>query len=131
MARPAKEIDQKCFQKLCKLQCTLEEIAGFFECSIDTIERWCERTFNESFAEIYKKYSAGGRTSLRRYQFNLAKTNASMAIWLGKQYLGQTDKLELGQADEDKSLKIEMVAPSETDIERLKKIRENLFKSEN
>ena len=131
MGRPIKEIDQKCFEKLCKLQCTLEEIAGFFECSEDTIQNWCKKTYEEIFSVVYKKYSAGGKTSLRRYQFNLAKTNASMAIWLGKQYLGQTDKIELGQADEDKSLKIEMVAPSETDIERLKKIRENLFKSEN
>ena len=29
--------------------------------------------------------------SLRRYQFNLAKTNAGMAIWLGKQMLGQKE----------------------------------------
>ena len=35
--------------------------------------------------------SAGGKRSLRRYQFDLAKTNATMAIWLGKQWLNQTD----------------------------------------
>jgi hypothetical protein len=29
--------------------------------------------------------------SLRRAQFKLAETNASMAIFLGKQYLGQKD----------------------------------------
>lgn len=131
MGRPAKEIDQKSFEKLCKLQCTLEEIAGFFECSEDTIQNWCKRTYDEIFSVIHKKYSAGGKTSLRRYQFNLAKTNASMAIWLGKQYLGQTDKIELGAVDEDKSIKIEMVSPSEADAERVKKIREKLFKSEN
>jgi hypothetical protein len=30
--------------------------------------------------------------SLRRYQFDLAENNATMAIWLGKQWLGQKDE---------------------------------------
>lgn len=95
MARPRKEIDANLFKKLCGLQCTLEEIAGVFDCSPDTIERWCKREFKESFADIYKKYSANGKMSLRRYQFELAKKSAAMAIWLGKQYLGQTDHIEM------------------------------------
>ena len=37
------------------------------------------------------KRSAGGLTSLRRIQFSMAHTNVAMAIWLGKQYLGQKD----------------------------------------
>lgn len=36
-----------------------------------------------------------GLASLRRRQFKMAETNPSMAIWLGKQYLGQHDKSEL------------------------------------
>lgn len=90
--RPKKEIDQTLFEKLCGLQCTLEEIAGIFNCSPDTIERWCKRTYNEGFADTYKKYSATGKTSLRRAQFKLAEKSAAMAIWLGKQYLGQRDR---------------------------------------
>ena len=36
-----------------------------------------------------------GKASLRRTQFKIAeKGNANMAIFLGKQYLGQTDKAE-------------------------------------
>ena len=130
MARPTKEINQEQFESLCNLQCTLEEIAGFFKCNRDTIDAWCKRTYKDGFSAIYKKYSQNGKISLRRYQFKLAKHNASMAIWLGKQYLGQTDKLELERADKDDTLKVEMVAPSEKDIERLKEIREKLFKSE-
>lgn len=91
MARPRKEINREEFRKLCALQCTEEEIAGWFECSVDTLERWCKREYRENFAEVYKRYSADGKTSLRRYQFALAKTNATMAIWLGKQWLGQRD----------------------------------------
>ena len=32
--------------------------------------------------------------SLRRSQFKLAEKNATMAIWLGKQYLGQRNHKE-------------------------------------
>ena len=90
--RPKKEIDQTLFEKLCGLQCTLDEIAGIFNCSSDTIERWCKRTYKEGFADTYKKHSANGKTSLRRAQFKLAEKSAAMAIWLGKQYLGQRDR---------------------------------------
>lgn len=91
MARPRIEIDAKSFESLCSLQCTLPEIADFFHCSEDTVERWCKRTYDDCFAVVFKKKSGKGKISLRRAQFRLAETNASMAIWLGKQYLGQCD----------------------------------------
>ena len=100
MSRPRIEIDQTTFEKLCGIQCTLEEIAGVLGCSEDTVERWCKRTYGETFAETYKKHSAKGKMSLRRYQFRLAEKNATMAIWLGKQYLGQKDVVQVeSQAD--------------------------------
>ena len=91
--RPRKEIDKKIFENLCGLQCTLEEIAGVFDCSADTIERWCKREYGETFAETYKKHSAKGKMSLRRTQFKLAEKSAAMAIFLGKNYLGQKDSI--------------------------------------
>ena len=91
--RPKKEIDKKIFENLCGLQCTLEEIAGVFDCSADTIERWCKREYGETFAETYKKHSAKGKMSLRRTQFKLAEKSAAMAIFLGKNYLGQKDNI--------------------------------------
>lgn len=94
MARPRIEIDQKTFEGLCGLQCTLPEIASVLNCSEDTVERWCKRTYNEGFAETYKKHSAKGLISLRRAQFRLAEKNAAMAIFLGKNYLGQKDTVE-------------------------------------
>ena len=94
MARPRIEIDREQFIGLCNIQCTLHEIAYWFKCSEDTIERWCKREFKEGFADTYKKYSVGGLISLRRYQLKMAEHNPTMAIWLGKQYLGQRDKIE-------------------------------------
>lgn len=94
MARPKIEIDQKQFENACAIQCTLSEVASLFDCSEDTIERWCKRTYGESFADIYKKKSEKGKISLRRNQLKLSETNATMAIWLGKQWLGQRDSFE-------------------------------------
>lgn len=95
MGRPKKEIEKKTFENLCGIFCTEEEIADVFECSIDTINRWCKETYGETFAETYKKKNAKGKVSLRRFQFKAAeKGNPTMQIWLGRQYLGQTDKRE-------------------------------------
>ena len=95
MGRPKKEINQEMFEKLCGIMCTLEEIAGIFNCSEDTIENWCKATYECTFSEVYKRFSATGKSSLRRMQFKLAERNAAMAIWLGKQYLGQKDTVEI------------------------------------
>ena len=94
MGRPQKEISEKLFENLCGIQCTEVEMCAILECSEDTLNRWCKRTYGETFAEIYKKKSAAGKASLRRTQLRLAEKNASMAIFLGKQYLGQKDVIE-------------------------------------
>ena len=120
--RPRIEIDKQDFIKYCRIQCTLEEIAYLLNCSEDTVERWCKRTFKLGFAESYKKHSAYGKMALRRAQYQMAvgapartvtapdgtktvyhgsKPNPGMAIWLGKQNLGQTDQPVLPEGVED------------------------------
>ena len=94
MARPQIEIDQKKFEELCALQCTEEDIARDFECSVDTIGRWCKRTYGKSFAEVFAEKREKGKTSLRRTLFALASKNAAVAIFLAKNLLGYTDKVE-------------------------------------
>lgn len=103
MARPKIPIDQKQFEKLCHIQCTLNEIAGYFSCSPDTIENWCKATYKMGFSDVYEQKRGFGKISLRRSQFRMAETNPTMAIWLGKQYLGQSDKNELrvSKSDDD------------------------------
>lgn len=105
MARPKIEIDAEQLKKLCAIQCTLEEIASWFKCSEDTIERFCKREFDCSFADTFKTYSADGKISLRRTQFRMAETNCAMAIWLGKQYLGQKEQQEISLISDDDSIK--------------------------
>lgn len=99
MGRPKKQIDRLAFEKLCALQATELEIANFFDCSDETLNRWCKETYEKTFVDIYKTLSAGGKMSLRRAQFRLAEKNAAMAIFLGKQYLGQRDSFPEEQQD--------------------------------
>lgn len=89
MARPKKLIDYDVVEKLASIQCTQEEIANFLDVSVRTLQR------DEEFCRIYKKGQDNGKMSLRRTQFRLAEHNVTMAIWLGKQYLGQSDKQEV------------------------------------
>ena len=100
--RPRIEIDQKEFESLLSIQCTLEEIVAFFQhklgrCSEATIERWCKRTYKESFADISLKKRAAGKISLRRAGWQLAMKNPSVHIFYCKNYLGMTDKQEMVQ----------------------------------
>ena len=91
MARPRKEINQKQFENLCALKCHTGQICSFFELTDKTLENWCKRTYKAGFSEIFRLKRGKGKISLRRAQFQLAQKNANMAIWLGKQYLGQKD----------------------------------------
>lgn len=99
MARPRKKINEKDFESLLAMQCTLEEVTAFFDhklngCSEDTIERWCKRTYKQSFAEVSSKKRELGKISLRRAGFELAKKNPTVHIFYAKNYLGMTDSVE-------------------------------------
>lgn len=95
MGRPKKVIDQRQFESMCGYQCTLEEICGILGVTDVTLNTWCKETYGTTFSEVFKEKRSLGRMSLRRTQFKLAEKNATMAIFLGKQYLGQTDHVEV------------------------------------
>lgn len=94
---PAKDkIIKDTFEKLCGMWCTLVEIADFFGVSEDTVESWCKDNYGMTFSEVYKRRSSQGNISLRRWQLKSAeKGNVTMQIWLGKQHLGQKEKVEV------------------------------------
>jgi hypothetical protein len=97
MPRPKKEIDKEQFEKLCGLQCTKDEVCYFFDLTDKTLERWCKDTYGEGFSDVFRKKREVGKISLRRAQYETAlKGNASLLIWLGKQYLGQSENVVVG-----------------------------------
>jgi len=105
------EINFKELEKLCFLQCSELEVAEWFHCSIDTIARRVREKFGVSFAEYFAKKRVGGLISLRRNQFNLTRKSAAMAIFLGKNYLGQKDAHEVGGI-KDQPVEVEINAKS-------------------
>lgn len=105
LGRPKIQIDQKSFEELCKMQCTELEICGFFGCCDETLNSWCKKTYKKTFQECFEVLRQGGKASLRRSQWLMAEHNAAMAIFLGKNYLGQSDdplKYKKDETTEDK-----------------------------
>ena len=84
--RPRRLLDLATVEKLAALFCTQAEIAVVLGQSERNLRR------SAAFLSAYEKGHAAGKTKLRQLQFDNAKAgNATMQIWLGKQYLGQAD----------------------------------------
>ena len=103
MARPKKyNIDTEQVEKLAGLGSTNTEIASFFGCSPDLIEK--------SYSEYLVKGREKGKIRLRQLQMRAAeKGNVAMLIWLGKQMLGQTDKQEITTTDLPEGFSVELL----------------------
>ena len=94
--RPRIEIDMKQLTAACQIQCTAEECAALFDCSVDTLDLRLKDDGWSGFTEFYKKHSESGKASLRRMQWKSADSgNVTMQIWLGKQMLEQRDKQDV------------------------------------
>ena len=94
MARPKKyKIDTDQVIKLAQFGCTNKEIGEFFGCSPDLIEK--------SYSEFLTKGRSEMKMRLRQLQWKSAeKGNVTMQIFLGKNILGQQDKIETSELDE-------------------------------
>ena len=96
------EDGKQLIEVLAGLFCTDEEMAGAMKCTVETLQSPLNR---EVFLEHKNTGRQSGKCSLRRKQFKLADKSASMAIFLGKNYLDQTDgttqKLEITGADQN------------------------------
>ena len=91
--RPAFEFTPKVLKQiedLASYMCTKEEVANIIGCSRQTLWR------NQQALEAYDKGVNVAKLNIRKTQFDIAtKLNSSlMSIWLGKVYLGQTDKIQ-------------------------------------
>ena len=89
--RPKKKLNRlglEIVEKLAGYMCTEEEIAAFLGVSVETLKN---DTNKDTFSECIKRGKECGKASLRMAQFKLSQKNAAMAIFLGKQYLGQTE----------------------------------------
>lgn len=82
-------------QQIAVTQCPDEEIAAFLGISYSTFKR--RKVENPELSEAVELGRDNGKQTLRQVQWDAATTdkNITMMIWLGKQYLGQSDKTDL------------------------------------
>jgi hypothetical protein len=93
--RPRLEFNLDQVLAAASMQCTEAEIASLLGCSQDTVTR--RKQEDPAFADALQRGREEGKVSLRRLQWRQAKAgHVTMLIWLGKQYLGQVDKAEVG-----------------------------------
>jgi len=93
LGRPRAEIDLRLVQSLARIGCTHAEIATICGVAEPTIRRRCRTEINKGYDEM--------RMSLRRWQYEKAKEgNVAMLIWLGKQHLGQREKIDETRREE-------------------------------
>lgn len=88
-----------------RIQCTRDEICEVMGMSDTTLNRRLKERSEINFEALYKKHQGEGKASLRRNQWKAAESgNPTMLVWLGKQYLGQTDKNVVDNISSDKSM---------------------------
>lgn len=93
------KITAEAVRALAAVMCSIPEMAQYFGCS----QRHLERTIQND--ELLRKALREGRgrakVTLRRRQVEQANNgNVQMLIWLGKNYLSQSDKLNVAQRDD-------------------------------
>ena len=107
--RPRAEIDARQFEELCRIQCTQREICSVLGVSEKTLTRWCMDNYGLEYSQAYNKYADFGKKNLRHVQFRMAEAGSErMAIWLGKQWLGQSDKQDIQIAEIEDTTRTEI-----------------------
>lgn len=100
--KPRKHLDLELIENLASIGCTQDEIAAVCNCTARTLRTRAA----DQMAVGHEKM----KVSLRRWQYAKAKDgNVAMLIWLGKQYLGQTERQETKLTEE--VVTIERIAP--------------------
>ena len=97
MARPKLKVTPQMLAAVSQIavtQCPDEEIAAFLGISYSTFKR--RKVENPELSEAVELGRDSGKQTLRQVQWNAAtvENNITMMIWLGKQYLGQSDKTD-------------------------------------
>lgn len=74
---------------------TCEIISTFFKVGESTLVRWIKREYKCTFDDLKEQKQGNLKLKLAGKQFEMAmRGNVPMAIWLGKQWLGQSEKIE-------------------------------------
>ena len=93
--------DWTAIDKMCAIHCTGEEIAAILAIDYDTLSAACKRDHKKKLSDYISEKQCTGKMSLRRKQYTTAMDgNPTMLVWLGKNWLNQTDKLPEDKTNE-------------------------------
>jgi hypothetical protein len=107
-------------ENLSRINCTMDELAAYFQVSVRTVQLRAQK--ERAFREAIERGQAMGRLSVRRHQIRLMEQgNPTMAIWLGKQLLGQRDKFETEVTMKDGDLTLEQLLATGAQLLALQK----------
>ena len=120
IGRPNFEFTPKILEQIKNMasyMCSKQEIGKIIGCSESTIQR------NQLAQEAYELGVAQAKKTIRKTQFDIAtKLNSSiMAMWLGKVYLGQSDKVQ--NTDDNVPLPIYDIVEEPKEVIELKEIK--------
>lgn len=128
MANKKANIDKDMFENMCGIFCTQDEICQVFGIDIKTLCRWVKRTYKQPYDVVLHTYAGKGKISLRRSQFKLAQNNPQLAMWLGKQYLGQYEPRDPNEKIINKNAqKIEVIIRNESNKDRIEKMEKKII----
>lgn len=112
VGRPKIKIDAALVEKLAGIGCPNKEIASIVGCSVDTLDR--------HFADVITKGRENGKTRIRQKQIQMALGgNVAMLIWVGKNWLGQTDKQEISGIENASTVNILLGQQQEEQLAQL------------
>jgi len=107
--RPKMEFDLQRVEDFGYFKATFSTMASLLDCSVDTIRRNMRNTEND-FSKAYQKGFANAKMALSEAQWkNALSGNVTMQIWLGRNYLGQTDQTEYADKDAIRAVEFEYV----------------------
>lgn len=115
MGRPVVEIDETQLKALCRLKPTLKDVAAFFNCSEDTIDRKCKELGAKTFADFRDQNMVHTRFSLIRTAIRKAENgDNTMLIFCLKNLCGWADKQQIEDL-RDSAKDIEKMSDEELD----------------
>jgi hypothetical protein len=78
-----------------------QDIAGFLGISDTTLYEHCKQDNGEDFLPYSQKKKSRGKALLKERQWKAAMSgDKTLLVWLGKQYLEQTDKQDVNHGGE-------------------------------
>lgn len=94
VGRPEKEFDWKVLDSILQFGANLIDCSELLDVSEDTVQRKIKSEYGCTFSEYRTKKMGRMRVKLLQKQYEMAQNgNVALLIWLGKQHLGQSDKV--------------------------------------